>query len=215
MSGFTLIEMLVVLAIIVIITSLALSGQSAFNQTLLLTNAAYDLGITVRQAESYGISSRSFTAGGQATTNAGYGIDFSNADLHSYTLFADIARPIAPPTWCPTGVAGTPTAKPGDCLFEASSNETVDTYTFTRGFSFSKFCGRALNTGATLCSGSGLDTLDVVFVRPNTEAILTGRKGGAAWQLSNAIVYLTSPAGGVRCVTVTDVGQISVSNSCP
>ncbi len=213
--GFTLIEMLVVLAIITIITTIAVTSQSSFNQTLLLTNAAYDLGINVRQAESYGVSSRAFLSGGVSTVNAGYGLDFTSGNLGAYTLFADIARGGTIPSWCPVGSAGTPDAKPGDCLYESGFGEAVQTYTFTRGFSLSKFCGLATGTQTTLCSGANLDGLDIVFIRPNTEAIMTGRKGGTYWQLSSVIVYLTSPQGGMRCIRVSNAGEISVSASCP
>ena len=88
--GFTLIEMLVVLAIIVTVTTIALSSQSAFNKTLILANTAYDIALTLRSAENFGIGSRAL----YRTANAGYGVHFQRGTLGSFILFADTAPAI-------------------------------------------------------------------------------------------------------------------------
>src|ERR1043166_8621201 len=85
-EGFTLIEMLMVLAIIVIITTIALSGQTLFNSSVVLTNTAYDVALSLRQTETFGIASRVFNG----VANAGYGIEFSKATPASYVSYADV-----------------------------------------------------------------------------------------------------------------------------
>ena len=55
-SGFTLVEMVVVLAIITVISGVVLSDQTSFNKTLVLANTAYDIALTVRSVETFGAS---------------------------------------------------------------------------------------------------------------------------------------------------------------
>jgi len=219
--GFTLIEMLVVLAIIIVITSIVLSGQSLFNQTLTLTNTSYDVALSIRQAETYGISSRVF---GPAA-NTGYGLEFSKGTPGSYIFYAD-AYP-APGSinncHCSNSTcAALPDAKPGNCLYDAvyngNASELVSQYTFGNGIMVADFCGTDASSGARHCavaSPSDLRSVDTVFIRPNTAATITGiNNSGASVQLSSAVIYL-SESGATRCVQVTAVGQVSVLPACP
>src|SRR5438105_4839422 len=103
--GFTLLEMLVVIFIILILSSTVLVSQSAFNKTIILANTAYDIGLSIRSAAAYGIGSRATTAG---FSNAGYGIYFAANTPTQYLLFADTLPPASIPSAChPTPVLGT------------------------------------------------------------------------------------------------------------
>ena len=83
--AFTLIELLVVLAIIGVIMTIVISSQGAFNKTLILSNAGYDIALTLRDTESYGLGSR---ASG-TVANAGYGVQLQNSLPSSFILFAE------------------------------------------------------------------------------------------------------------------------------
>ncbi len=211
--GFTLVEMIVVLAIIVLITGIALSGQVDFNRSLTVTDTAYTVALSIRQAQTFGLSSRTYNG----TSKAGYGAHFSITTPMSYLLFADVAKPTEPPSYCPVGTAGLPDAKPGNCTYDPSGSEVIQSYTFGRGFSITNICGH--DTGNTLrCTTGGyLTGLDVVFLRPNTDSIVTGLRASGNIQLLDAQVTLTAPGGdGSRYVCVTQVGEVSVaSTTCP
>ncbi|MES2931569.1 MAG: prepilin-type N-terminal cleavage/methylation domain-containing protein [Patescibacteria group bacterium] len=215
MRGFTLVEMIVVLAIIIIITTIALLGQSSFNRSMVLTDTAYTIAFSVREAQSLGISSRTFAG----TQDAGYGIHFTNLAPTAYKLFADIA-PAAPgdteyTAICPghPNVAKThPEAKPGDCI-QTVEAEVVRTYSLNNGFQIKSFCGRQTN-GNQLCSGTtpgSLDALDIVYLRPNTQSVITGVNGNIRTALEDATIRVSSPDGSAeRCIYVSKVGQVSV-----
>ena len=209
-AGFTLIELLVVTAIITVVTSIALVGQSSFNRSVLLTDAAYILATSVRQAQSLGLSSREF--GG--TGNAGYGIDVS-AGADFYTVFADLY----PSVVAKYGAGATPEKKPGNGLYDPSHSELFETYRFGRGVTIGSVCGVPQAGGEAICSGAGqmaLRSADVVFTRPNTETVITGtRQSGSTVPLANASMTVVAPSGESRCVNVSQVGQISVSAVCP
>ena len=218
--GFTLIEMLVVLAIITIISAIVFTGQSSFNKTVLVTDTAYDIGLSLREAQTFGLSSRKFTdSAGVVTTNAGYGVHFSSGSPKSYWIFADVYTPSGgtPVAWCPTGLAGTPEAKPGDCQYN-SANEVMQTYQLNNGFTISDICGTNTANTTKYCVSTGtLTNLDIVFLRPNTESIITGTQGvhNTPVQLICATIHIQSPEGIEKCVTVSQVGEVSVPQSCP
>lgn len=207
--GFTLVEMMVVLAIIVIVTVIALLGQSSFNRSLVLTETAYTIAFSIRQAQFLGISGRT-TAG---VSDAGYGVYFENNQTGSYRLFADTSpgrtNNLQDGSVCPgRSVATGQEAKPGDCIRNGSS-EDVTTYTLNNGFRIARFCGIAAS-GAETCSGD-LTSLNISYLRPNTQSIIVGTRGGLRYSYTGARINVTSPDGAAeRCVVVSKAGHVSV-----
>lgn len=214
LRGFTLIEMVVVLAIIAVVTSITLFGQNSFNRSVLLTDAAYTVAFSLRQAQTLGISSRKYGV----VQNAGYGGRLTPL-TNSYLVFADIGGAGAA-TNCPVGAVGTPERKPGNCIYTAGTDGILNTYLFDKGFSISKVCGTVTSGGAYICSNTTptLTALDVLFIRSNTtDAILTGQLSGASVPLTKAEIYIQSADGATtRGVCVSLLGQISVTTTtCP
>lgn len=216
--GFTLVEMMVVLAIIVIVTVIALLGQSSFNRSLVLTETAYTIAFSIRQAQFLGISSR--TVGGVA--DAGYGVYFASGVTGNYKLFADTVpgrtNNIQSSSICPGHTVGSgPEAKPGDCI-RGSQSEEVTTYTLNNGFKIARFCGIE-SSGLERCSGD-IDSLNVMYLRPNTQSLITGTRGGTRYPFTSARIHVTSPDGQAeRCITVSKAGHVAVvmkgETGCP
>lgn len=204
--------MLVVLGIIVIITAIALIGQSTFNRSLILTDTAYNIALSIREAQSYGLSTRAFGA----VQNAGYGVRFTKAAPKTYTTFADVhtAAPGVNSVRCPghtDRVASSPEARPGNCYY-SNVSELIRTYTLARGYTISKYCGTT-DAGTEVCSTGSLTNMDIVFQRPNTETIITGVNATQGFVKAN--ITVSSPDGAAtRCITVTALGAISVSQTC-
>lgn len=230
--GFTLVELLVVLAIITIITMVTLLSQASFNRSLLLTSTTYTVALSIREAQSLGLSSR-INGGVQ---NAGYGVNFASSTPTAYRIFSDSLNTATKPSWCPTGTANTPEEKPGNCRYDAAT-ETVTTYSLNKGFSITDFCGLT-SAGVKYCMSDTLQEMDIVFLRPNTESIITGMttqsagggfgpgqqggggRGGTNFvtvQLSCAVIWIKTPTatGEKKCIVVSQVGQVSVPQACP
>jgi len=211
-----------VLSIIAIVTTIALVGQSSFNRSVLLTDSAYAVALSLREMQSLGLSSRRY--GG--VQDAGYGAYFGTPPLASYTVYVDTmdADPanVASFPLCQVGASlpsGHPEKKPGDCIYTPGSDQAIQTYNLQRGFTISRFCGR--DSGGTLrCSTdstSPLTSLVVTFVRSTTDTAFLAQRAGSWISLSDARIYLKSAdSNDERQLCLSQVGQISVSYAdCP
>ena len=214
-GGFTLIEMLVVVAIIGVLLSVVTVSRGSFNRSLLLTDTAYTVALSVRSTQTLGLSSKQFNA----VPNAGFGIHFGS-DPKVYTQFADITRgSVDTSSWCYQGTTGLPDAKPGDCLFDTTSlTEQVQQYNLTNGFSIKKICAYGPTAALIACSNGslGLTAIDVVYQRPNTTAFLSATINNTPTPISSACVELQPPGSdAVRGIKITQLGSVSVISACP
>ncbi len=212
-KGFTLVEMTVVIAIIGTITIIALSSQSTFNRSLVLTDTAYSVAFSAREAQSFGSGSQTFNG----VSNPGYGIHLDRSQLTKYILFADVANGGSPVTGCPLGTAGAPDQKPGDCRYDPANDGTVQTFSFDHGFKMKDFCG--VSGGVRKCSDDAsnqLSTLDITFTRPNTSATMGGKLvDGTSVVYTCADMTLTDDSGAyTRSIRFSSLGEISVGESC-
>ncbi len=203
--GFTLIELLVVLAIITIVMAIVFTGQSSFNKTLILENTAYDVALTFRVAETYGLNSRSVNTI-PAMESVGYGIHFSESAPNSFILFNDT-------TGGPLCSSGEPDCNPGDHLYE--SGEMMQSYNLGNGMTISGFC--AINSLTQSCSGvsGGLTSLDISFARPNPDTFIGAVSGAGSDTTSynEACLVVSSPQNESRYVWVRPSGEISVNQT--
>ncbi len=211
-SGFTLVEMLIVLAIIGVITTITLSSQSAFNKTLILTNTAYDIGLTIRSAQTYGIGGR---AEGN-TSNVGYGIDFDIGKPKSFILFADTSPGPTASNCHGLGsntVATAPDAVAGDCVYK-NGDQKIKTYLIGNGVTIKNFCIKIDGTNKCARSNSSVSPIDIVFSRPNADTFFAG--GGSYKPLASSVcIKLSSTQNTYRYIKVGQSGEIQVSaTSC-
>lgn len=205
---------MVVLAIITIISLIIVTNQGAFNRTLLLENTAYDVALTLRSAETYGLGNR--IAGSIA--NAGYGLDFQKATPGSFTLFADTSPLSSDPSAChPNPNPSAPNARPGNCVYDANQGEKVTGYTLGNGITISDFCAYTPNTLSWSCASGSLTSLDIVFSRPNPDPFMSvNGYYSATFPITKACIALTSQQGGARFVSVAASGEITANaSSCP
>lgn len=184
LRGLTLIELLVVMGIFSIISLVVLANHSRFNSSVLLGSLAYDIALSIREAQVYGLSVKEYANNFQV----GYGLRFSAAN--SYTFFADTNA---------------------NKQYDSGTDSIVQTYTFGQGHTVKQFCG-VTASGTEECSGGtwgAINHLDIVFFRPDPDAVITSNTPTV---YSSGKIVVTSPSGETRTITVASTGQISVTN---
>ncbi|HYF10657.1 MAG TPA: prepilin-type N-terminal cleavage/methylation domain-containing protein [Candidatus Paceibacterota bacterium] len=206
--GFTLVELLVVIAIFGLLTTVIFARQSQFSGSTLLTNVAYQIALTIRQAQVYGLSVREFSAGANPF-NYPYGVHFDKtAGLNtSIIFFADNEAPVpVPATYDPRKPAAATVASCG-----TANSPCLDLLTITRGNFVYDLCAQPSGGGSCVSA----DELDISFVRPDPEARIVGVRAGVPDDGNNirGCVTLKSLEGTLRYVVVTNTGQITVSAS--
>ncbi len=193
-GGFTLIELIVVIAIFGIITSIALFNQGKLNSNILVSNLAYEIALSVREAQSYGVGVRA--ANTSNGFEGGYGISFDASRPDDIILFND---------------------KNDDKLFTADEEASRLTIQNQRGNKVTATCISATMGAVTTCvHGSySIDHLDIIFKRPNPEALFVkGTLPADVGAAGPAYIVVNTPSGdNCRVIIVELTGQVRVENS--
>jgi prepilin-type N-terminal cleavage/methylation domain-containing protein len=190
-SGFTLIEMLVVIGIMTVVSGVVLANNSRFGGQVLLQNLAYDIALSIRQSQVYGISVQRF--GTAATFAPAYGMYFNVSSPTTYVLFGDVT---------PNGIFDT--------------GETVQSTTIQSGFSISELYA---TVGGVETAVNSLNITyrrpdpDAYITINNT--VLTFDDNGKLFPAGQPIqeearIVVRSPRGDLKDITVSFSGQISV-----
>lgn len=191
-KGFTLIELLVSVSIFIIMTTLLVAKYGNFNENVLLTNLAYDVAITLRTAQTYGLSVR--TTDTATFTNA-YGVNFDSININNSKVIFFVDSTV-------------------NSKFDSSQGETIDTYAIKRGAIISDVC-EIDQYKVCESNGNQFKVLNVTYKRPDPNAQIclsinsnstTGDKCGVKY----AKITLKGRDGGLRYITVRENGQISV-----
>ena len=196
-KGFSLIELIAVVTITTIITGIALINHSVFSGGVALENLAYEIALTVRQAQFFGMNVKGFGTGESVVFESAYGVYFTTSNPTSFILFADIDE---------------------DREYDGVS-ELVEQYNIIRGNRIKYLC---VDTGGLdYCdspSESPVTDLSIFFLRPDPDAIIktdnTGDCGSdPSIGCSYAQVYVGSPKDEVldKIINVSIIGQISIS----
>ncbi len=204
--GFTLVELLVVVAVITIITAFILFSQNKFNSSTLLRALAYNMALAMRQTQTYGVSVRGFSQAGTANPFApGHGIYFSSSDLTHFYIFADL-----------NGNGTMDISSPDERLSTSGSSLNA----IGQGYTVSMFCGivdpvKQDCYPAGVGGGGAISSLTIYFKRPNPDAFFSATCSGGTCAPSYTGGYVQTKSSGsadTRSVKVTNTGQITV---CP
>lgn len=190
--AFTLVELIVSLAIFALMTALVVVKYGNFNQSVLLKNQAYDVALTIRTAQTYGISVKS--ADESSVFTYAYGVNFNTgsgncasegtiSDSKQFVMFSDAST-----------LGGNAGICDGGDIF-------VSSYALKRGGVIDKVCA-----GLGSCTlGSGV--LNVSFKRPDPRATICW---GSDCSFTYAEIQLKSTDGGLRTVVIRSNGQVTV-----
>jgi len=204
-KGVTLIELIVVILIFMIISSITIFNYGKFRSSLSVQNLADDIALSVRRAQGFAIGVRG--SGGSFTP--GYGIHLtskSTTSLYqgsnkSFILFTDISGEGQYNN--STSTCGNPTSN-DECL------ELINIITTDKIESIFK------NNETTAIAPT--DTIDILFRRPNPEPIFCHRYGGTGActsSISSIKIKIATEADSSinKIITIYNNGQISVSGS--
>ena len=197
-SGFTLVEMLVSIGIMLLIISVVVMNQSKYTSVISLNNQADEISLRLSEAQAYGVGVKESNTG-SGIFNIAYGLSFSQllnpgGSNTSYIIFADLDNDrIYGADWtCPSG---------GECL------EKVN---IINNNSIQSIC--AIRIG--VADDCQVGRVDISFLRPYTIATLKFfNLGGDPFdpgQVMGVRVTLTNTSGNTRSVGVYTTGQISV-----
>ncbi len=194
--GFTLPELLICIAIIGIVTSMTLVKYSAFDSTVLAKSAAYEIALTLREAQINSVSVRRGDDDGTAVFSYPYGVHFVKGES-GYTAYVyEDSDKDANPMY-DVGIAD-----PGDEIARE-----IGTFTLDRGMAIEEIC---INGGT--CN---IETLDISFKRPEFNALFRAINDGGTIlgndNIQSATIEVKSPAGVLSfIVRVSTLGQIEV-----
>jgi prepilin-type N-terminal cleavage/methylation domain-containing protein len=213
-KGFTMIELIVSMGIMLVVLSVVLADYPESNVRITLANLTHETSLALRETQLRGSSVDS-----QDLTIGGYGTFFSLASTSQFVLFSDIAT-VTGPLGLPIG-DGFYTSLPG-------SNETRSVTKYPTGFKINKLCA---GTGYpfTLAHGGScnkdaantypiINTLTISFTRPKPRPNITINQltGTQVSSIGGACIELVSISGGgfghVRSVQVYTTGRILTSD---
>lgn len=216
--GFTMAELMVTVTIMMIMTGVVFFNYGKFNESMLMNQVAYDLSLTIRQAQVYGVAAKEGVGDVQGNNinleNIGsrnfensYGVHFEK-DKDHFFLFIDVPSvQDADGNWIGNGKYNI-----------ADGDAELQKYFFPRDIKIWKLCFDVINPdNPNNCidgddaSGQKAQILDVTFTRPDPEAKI---KLSVPDEPADSVdIYLQNVGGDItKKVVVYSTGQISVQS---
>lgn len=212
-TGFTLVELMVVVGIFAFMSALILANYPRFNAQIILENTAHEVALEVRQAQSFGLGVRESSRG--SAEYPAYGVYIPEIDgasenkMHVY-LYADIDD-----NQRYEGGSCVPGA--GECVevltlrnhyIAALCGDIKTTFSSTEPF---RTRDEVISFSAAHPSACDKDSIDILFTRPNPDAALRSFiNGGSETEHNDIEIIVSTSQGDVRTVIVWSTGQITV-----
>lgn len=187
-GGFTLIELMITISIFVFMTALILAKYNSYYSGTLFNNIAYDIALSIRQAQNYGISVKINDDPNDKSFNRAYGVWFPGSGSSSSNNIFGIFKYDNTLNW---------------------ANSVVEKeYRLKHGATFKSF--KVLYGGSDVA----VDNLEIIFQRPDPEAIINGAKDGTVYQKVNSVTITLLAVDGVTTkeITVNSSGMISIGD---
>ncbi len=198
-SGFTLLELLVVITISTIITAAFIIKNQEWNKNFAVTSQIYDLALTIRQAQTYSLGVKEDVVGSSDKFNISYGVHIDFGSPGQFIMFAD------------RNLNG---------IYD--NGEGIETKTLKRGVQITSICGNRSN-GATFCSDSNPGStvtgkVNITFKRPETKALVTFQEpdGDIASGFDNSYTLVSLTVSPIRAYRLTvSENKININKPIP
>lgn len=207
-AGFTLVELMVSISIFAVMTLVVMLKQSDFSGSTLLTNAAYEVALLIRKAQTYGLNVRELQLdNGTKLFNIGYGVHVEQqggTPLRTFVLFADLP----PNPSLPIGSGNLP-----DGRYDPDTDIAIEELTLKKEFSVSQYCAHTPSGSDHDCYQAGMEWMDISFVRPNPEAKIKGQWGdemGYRYARADITLAFNGDSSKSKTIRVEETGQISI-----
>lgn len=198
-GGFTLIELLVVFFIMVSILAIIIPDYLSYSDKSDFDNLTLDIALTIREAQSYGISAKE-TFAGSGNFDIPYGVHFDINKPNGFLFFEDTNK---------------------DYMYIDTDDNVISTYTVKPGYALSGLCRVKDDGNSDKCK---VECLSTTFRRPSPNAWMGMRKkkgsscsnnldGGVSRLQDNVRIELTSPSGTTKSINITPFGSVSVPNN--
>lgn len=181
-AGFTVVELMVTLGIVVLVTGIIMIRYSSFNSSVLLSSQAYLTAFDIREAQSLAVSVR----GNQSEFREEYGLYFNMVNPREYLLFQD-----------------DDSNGDQDPVRYHADEELGAAYRIDSRFEILDIC--ASNGGSQTCS---LSNIAISFKRPDFDASFYSSDMGGIDSIE--LVIGSEDSSITRSVVVYASGQISV-----
>lgn len=218
-KGFTIIEMLIVVAIFAVVATILLFNYRDFSNNVSVRNLAEEIGLSVRKAQSYATSVHSIagTNGAMSDMFPAYGVSFSvnssgsqlyDPTVTSFALFADVSpnsNTVTNNLYDNNGTCGNP----------QTGQECVESLGLTDLDTVVSLCTDVPSANSCFTPQGG-GTVNVVFHRPNPDAVICvvapGSGGVCSGQMASYLKVTVQSAKGLKhVITIWNTGQISVN----
>ena len=211
-SGVTLIEMIIVVAIVAVVMSVILFNYSDFSTNVSVRNLAQEIALSIRKAQTYATSVRQISPDGtMSDAFTTYGIAFSTNDKKESTmmpnnkrfvLFADTDAQI---TGSGNYDAGT------QCGSPTTGDECVETFSINTADKISQICWFWGSGGIHKdCTNDGYTS--ITFSRPNPDASFCFQEE-CNQGISGIEIQVQSAKGKTYSVRIWNTGQVGVVNN--
>lgn len=192
-KGFTVAELIIVVAIIAVISVLALFNSAKLNSSVLLSNTAYEVSLIIRDAQISGLGAKVLSTGGVATTS-NQGIFFDTFKPEEIVFFSDLNK---------------------NNKYDVSEQSQVFNIENKRAGKVLSICN--LDTGTTICTSSNVVDLNIIFKRPNPEAYFYSSVSAVTTEwYGSVVINIGFPSGECKSIIVYKTGAIQIDKSyCP
>lgn len=194
-SGFTLIEMVIVVVIFSMIASVVLYNTRQYSNRASLESLTQDIALAIRNVQVEAVSGR--YVGTAFSVAPSYGVYFKRGPgVNSFVHFADFNNnKVYNGSVVGCGTAG---------------NECLEEIILPSGYTVSCIEATLLETGAFFPCTANVDKYSITFTRPESYPTTTGITGGSQKNFSDTTVYVKDPTDTQAGIHLWSTGQIEV-----
>ena len=231
-GGFTLLEVIVVVAIFGIMTAVVIFNYSNFSSRVILTNMAYEIALTTRQAQVFGLGARSgetlFVAlPAETQFESPFGMFFNLIDgtgpkantTDQFIMFIDTVTRTGDEIttsdhYCKRSRNGNTGLYVDACtcgVKDGNQDECVNKFQMQRGMYISKI--HVFDSDSSTCHSTNKAAIS--FKRPNPDGFIVDQQAGGSppKKYKSLQITVTSKSGDNEYVIMRENGQLSVQNT--